>query len=252
MPRSQTSPPQRGLIRQVLAPAIKLWLRSQTERVEQLSVEIGAADRQLLAGCIPQIEIAAQGAVYQGLHLSHIQITGQNIRINLGQVLRGKPLQLLEPVPIESQATLLEADLNASLTAPLLKTAIQDLVQFLLASTGLGGGSEPALNLQNLSLVLGAGLVTLGGEILASSGTKTPMVSDRPMVIGLRTGLQLSAPNRLQLVGPVWLPHATAKRGLPLHDLDGYEFDLGPTTVIRELRLEPGCLTCQGQLWVQP
>jgi LmeA-like phospholipid-binding len=244
MPRSQTSPPQRGLIRQVLAPAIKLWLRSQTESVEQLSVEIGAADRQLLAGCIPQIEIAAQGAVYQGLHLSHIQITGQNIRVNLGQVLRGKPLQLLEPVPIESQATLLEADLNASLTAPLLKTAIQDLVQFLLASTGLGGGSEPALNLQKLSLVLGAGLVTLGGEILAPSGTKTP--------IGLRTGLRLSAPNRLQLVGPVWLPHATAKRGLPLNDLDGYEFDLGPTTVIRELCLEPGSLTCQGQLWVQP
>jgi hypothetical protein len=244
MPRSQTSEPPRGLIRQVLAPAIKLWLRSQTESVEQLSVEIGAADRQILAGCIPQIDITAQGAVYQGLHLSQIQITGQNIRVNLGQVLRGKPLQLLEPVPIESQVALLEADLNASLTAPLLNAAIQDLVQFLLASTGLGGGSEPALNLQNLSLILGAGRVTLGGEILAPSGTKTP--------IGLRTGLRLSAPNRLQLVGPVWLPHATAKRGLPLNDLDGYEFDLGPTTVIRELRLEPGCLTCQGQLWVQP
>jgi LmeA-like phospholipid-binding len=244
----RTSEPQRGLIRQglisqVLAPAIALWLRSQTEKIDQLNVTIGAGDRQILAGCIPEITITAQGAVYQGLHLSEIQITGQNIRINLGQVLRGKPLQLLEPVPIESAASLSEADLNASLTAPLLHQAIQDLVQFLLATTGISNDA-PALNLQNLTVVLANGQVTLGGEIWSTSGVKTP--------IGLRTGLRLSGPNRLQLVGPVWLPHATAKRGLPLRDLEGHEFDLGPTTVIRELQVEPGRLSCQGQLLVQP
>jgi LmeA-like phospholipid-binding len=246
-----TSEPKRGLIRQVLAPAIALWLRSQTEKIDQLSVVIGAADRQILAGCIPEIAITARGAVYRGLHLSEIQITGQNIRINLGQVLRGKPVQLLEAVPIESAARFSEADLNASLTAPLLHQAIQDLVQFLLATTGIAS-SGPALNLQNLTVVLAAGQITLGGELESTSGVKTP--------IGLRTGLRLSGPtdgsnsgpNRLQLVGPVWLPAVTAKRGLPLRDLEGHEFDLGPTTVIRELRLEPGQLTCEGQLLVQP
>jgi hypothetical protein len=242
----RTSEPKRGLIRQglmsqVLAPAMALWLRSQTEKIDQLSVTIGAGDRQILAGCIPEIAIMAQGAVYQGLHLSEIQITGQNLRVNLGQVLRGQPLQLLEPVPIESAASLSEADLNASLTAPLLHQAIQDLVQFLLAAIGI---SNDAPALQNLTVTLAAGQVTLGGEIWSTGGVKTP--------IGLRTGLQLSGPNRLQLVGPVWLPHATAKRGLPLRELEGHEFDLGPTTVIRELQIEPGRLSCQGQLLVQP
>jgi LmeA-like phospholipid-binding len=236
--------PKRGLISQVLAPAIALWLRSQTEKIETVTVNIGAADRQILAGCIPQLTINATGVVYQGLHLSEIHITGQNIRVNLGQVLRGQPLKLLAPVPIESQAIWQEADLNASLTAPLLIGAIQELLRFLLATGLPGASSDPDLNLQNLTVAVGADRITLGAQLLSPSGTQTPLA--------LRTGLRISAPDRLQLLGPQWLPHATAKRGLPLNDLDGHEFDLGPTTVIRELCLEPGRLSCSGQLLVQP
>jgi LmeA-like phospholipid-binding len=109
--------PAKGLIGRVLAPAIQLWLKSQVEQVEHLEVGIQAGNRQILSGTIPQITLLAQKVIYQGLHLSDVNLTGQHIRVNLGQVLQGKALQLLEPIAVNGKVILLEADLNASLAA---------------------------------------------------------------------------------------------------------------------------------------
>jgi len=70
------------------------------------------SDRQILHGTIPRVSILARHAVYQGLHLTQIQLVGEGIRTNLGQVL-GQPLRLLEPVPV-AELLLHESALNAS------------------------------------------------------------------------------------------------------------------------------------------
>lgn len=233
-----------GLIRRVLAPAIRLWLRSQVEQVEALQVEITAGDRQILSGYIQQLKISATNAVYQGLALSQIQLTGQNIRVNAGQIVRGKPLRLLEPIRIQGSVLLGEADLNASLKAPLLKAGVTEFLMTLLQSGAAGISSDRALNLQNLTIQLRSQLVVLGATLVSDSGNETP--------IAIRTGFALAAPNLLKLVNPQWLPHATAKRGLPLSDLDGYTFDLGDETEIHELAIDPEKVTCQGKLSVLP
>ena len=54
-----------GLISKVLAPAVRLWLKSQTEHLEDLKLSIQAGDRQILSGKIPRIEASVVAAVYQ-------------------------------------------------------------------------------------------------------------------------------------------------------------------------------------------
>ncbi|MCU0547706.1 MAG: DUF2993 domain-containing protein [Leptolyngbya sp. Prado105] len=232
------------LISRVLAPAVRLWLRSQVEQVEDLQVQIESGDRQILSGCIPQIALSAKNAIYQGLALSQIQLTGQNIRVNAGQIVRGKPLRLLEPIAIQGSVFLEAADLNTSLNAPLLRAGVIEFLQTLLKSGAAGMSSNRELNLQNLTIQLRANLVVLGADLISDSGNQTP--------IAIRTGFDLAAPNLLKLVSPQWLPHANAKRGLPLSDLDGYLFDLGSETEIYELTIAPEKVTCVGKLMVLP
>jgi predicted phage tail protein len=116
------------IISRILSPAVRLWLRSQVEQVEDLQFQIEGGDRQILSGHIPRVAIAARQVVYQGLHLSQMDLAGTGIRINLGQVLKGKPLKLLEIVPVEGEMQLQEADLNASLRAPILSGAVSELL----------------------------------------------------------------------------------------------------------------------------
>jgi LmeA-like phospholipid-binding len=232
-----------GLISRMLAPAIQLWLKSQVDHVEHLQVQIQARDRQLLAGTIPQITLLAQRVIYQGLHLSDVDLTGDNIRVNLKQVLQGKALQLLEPIAVQGTIQLSEADMNTSLAAPLLATAVKLFLLDLLRSGALDTPDSPNLDLQNLQLRLMPNQLTLRADLISPTGTATE--------IAIRSGLRLSQPDRLTLDQPQWLPHFNAKRGLPLQDLDGYAFDLGDTQ-LSELTIAQGQIVCVGQLRVQP
>jgi hypothetical protein len=60
------------------------------------------------------VSISARHAVYQGLHLTQIQLITEGIRVNLAAILRGQPLRLLEPVPVFVELLLQELDLNTS------------------------------------------------------------------------------------------------------------------------------------------
>jgi LmeA-like phospholipid-binding len=255
----------KGFIRKILAPAIRFWLKSQVDRIEQLHLEIEAGDRQILSGVIPKVTLAAQSTVYHGIHLSKVHLIGENIRVNLGQVLRGKPLQLLAPIPIALQVLLAEADLNASLQAPLLANAVKEFLLELLQSGGDFGTADAdsplsntdqtpdaiknhsktaQLNLQDLNLKLEDERLVLCANLISKSGNVT--------AIAIRTALQLHQANRILLRQPQWLPHPTAKRGLPLEDLEGYPIHLGEATHLESLTITPGQLQCQGQLQVNP
>lgn len=246
----ETEPtPSKGsrIISSVLSPAARLWLRSQTEHVEDLLVKIEGSDRQILSGCVNRVSIAAGKAIYQGLHLSQISLTGESIRVNLGQVLRGKPLRLLEPFPIAGEVTLQTADMNASLQAPLLSKAVIDFLLGLLQSSGFDAESAAStehLNLKDPQVVIDTGRITLNTQLVSVTGQVTSIV--------IRTGLSLANPHTLQLDRPEWLPNPTAKKGLAIRDMDGMTFDLGPEVTLEQLRLEPGQIVCCGQIRVIP
>ena len=84
----------------MLSPACRVWLRSQVSHVDDLQVDIQGGSRQILGGTIPRVTVVAVGAIYQGLSLGSIDLIAENIRINLPQVIKGKPLQLLAPIAV--------------------------------------------------------------------------------------------------------------------------------------------------------
>jgi LmeA-like phospholipid-binding len=242
-----TSP--RGILSRILEPALQLWLRSQIESVERLQIHLEGSDRQVLSGYIPQLRLEAHQAIYQGLHLSHVMLTGKAIRINIGQVLKGNALQPLDPIPVELNVQVKAADLEASLGSTLLQGA---LIETLLTLVGeqleesLGGDlRSQSLRLQTPCLILGENQLRLSGQL-------TNQESDCSLPIALQTGLVLSSSSTLMLQNPEWLPTPKSKRGLPLKELHGYCFDLGDQTQFRSLSLTPDGIQAHGQLLIVP
>jgi len=241
-PKKETVPVQSRLISKMIGPALRFWLRSQVEQVENLQVEITGGDRQILAGQIYRVAVSAEDVVYQGLHFSRIHLTGNNMRINLGQVIQGQPLRLLSPVPVEAELLLKSADLNASLQAPLLATALSEFLSLLQSGsrkTALAAVKPITVE----KVVIDPGQLTFHTSSLSADGSTLPLA--------IQMGLQLASPRELQFVDPHYLFQNEAQR-LPLKDLHGFTLDLGPEVAVRELRLESGQLVCWGQMNVLP
>lgn len=240
------------LISRVLSPALRLWLRSQVEAVSDLQFQIVGADRQLLSGYIPKVLIAARNAIYQGIHLSRVEVTGEEIRINLGQILRGKPLQLLEVVPVVGEMVLHQQDLTASLSAPLMVTALSDLLNLLLQPSIRStlppewGAilSQGSIRLNQPQIQLGHQQLTLGGNLVTEDDRAVPFL--------LRTGITLASGSQIRLDQPELIEHLHSTQGVPLPELQNFEIDLGAEVSLQELRVEPDQMICRGRINIVP
>jgi hypothetical protein len=243
------SSPKRGILSRILEPALQLWLRSQVESVEALQVQLKGGDRQVLSGYIPQLRLEAHQAIYQGLHLSHVDLMGRDIRINIGQVLKGKSLQPLDPIPVDITVQLNAADLEASLGSVMLQQA---LIEVLL--TLVGEQIEDALGgeLRSQSLILQNSDLVLGDNQLRLSTHLTVQESGRSIPVALQTGLMLDRPNTLMLQNPTWLPTPNAKRGLLLQELHGYCFELGEQIQLQDFLITADRIQASGQLLIMP
>ncbi len=222
------------LIAKVLSPAVQLWLGTQLDNVEELEVKIEGGNRQLLSGYIPSVSLGASQAIYQGLHLGKFSLNGSNIRINIGQVLKGKPLQILEPIPVSGELVLLENHLNASLNSPLLANAICEfLVPFLQLNKSVGW------NLKNSNIQIQSNSLILKGELVSPTGLVSFFV--------VQTGLQVLEGRYLKFV-ETQLKTSTEIQS----NLEGFTLDLGPEVNIQEITFLPKKLICRGQVNVIP
>jgi hypothetical protein len=239
---------QSRLISRVLSPAVRLWIRSQVESIAHLEFQIQGSDRQILAGCIPKVDVIAKQAVYRGIHISQVAIASGEIRTNLSQVLQGKPLKLLAKIPIAGEVWFQQDDLNTSLRSPLLRGALQDALLPLLRSsiidpsTGelwgdrLTGFHSPQVILRGDRIILAVQLV----------------VEDQMIRFTLRTGLQMLDGSRLRFDHPESLLSLEAEQGQPLAVFEAFEADLGEEVNLRELRVDEENIFCQGQINVIP
>jgi hypothetical protein len=230
------------IISTVLSPAIKFWLRSQVEQVEGLDMKVIGSDGQILRGHIPEVFLEAQSAIYQGLSLSQVQVRGENIKINLGQIIKGKALRLLEPIFINGQITLKQKDLQASLTSSLLGSGLRDLLLLLLASQKV---NDPEAMLRNYDITwqevtFHEDKVSLKGMIKDDQENVDP--------IHLRTGLSLINQQILSL-NPLHVETSLEHLNFSLTD---FQVDLGQEVEIQQLILDSQQLCCHGKLTVQP
>ncbi|MEH2314371.1 MAG: DUF2993 domain-containing protein [Nostoc sp.] len=222
------------IITQVLTTALKLWLRTQVSQISELEVEIKASDRQILSGRIPLVSIFATHAVYKGLLITQIKLIAENIRINIGSVVKGQPLRLLETVPVVGELIVDEKDLNASLSSNLLSTALSDL----LVKVSPTHYPEPQpINWQE---------ILLQNNQIILRGIKVTNSQTTPLEICL--GLQLFNGHELRLANIQIKPDQENI----LEDNHEYILDLGSDVDIQELTLIPGKLVCRGRINVNP
>jgi hypothetical protein len=231
-----------NLIGKILAPALRLWLRSQVDGVETLDLSIDGKDHQILRGYVPKVELISHQAIYQGLQLGRVLLKGENIRINIGQVIKGKPLQLLEPIRVSGAVQLSQSHLQASLASELLANAFSELLMALLAQEGI---PEPEAALapyqfQWQAIALEQQSFRLQGQVTDQAGQSG--------TVTLSAGLQLVSPKRLHLAEIILagLPTIQNQHLTPLM------VDLGEDVEIESLHLNEGELSCLGKLLIRP
>lgn len=230
-----------NLISKILSPALRLWLRSQVEQAEELEIQIQGQDRQILRGYVPEVSLQTRRAIYQGLRLGQVLLQGENIRINIGQVVKGKPLQLLEPIQVSGEVQLTETDLQDSLSSTILANALTELLIALLERQGVA-------NPQNFlaSFVVKWRAITLGMDSFSLEGTI--LFPDRQQQIFKLCARLILINSQSLLLKEIRL------EGFPsLTDaIQDYPIDLGTDVAIASLTLRPGELACVGQLLIRP
>lgn len=253
LPVEESSSPQldaaqRGgsrLISRLLPPAIRFWLQAQLDHIEGLSFRINGKDRQILSGYIPEVGLSAQRAVYQGLHVSQVEIAATEIQINLGQVVRGKPLRLLQPFPVSGQVSLGESDLRNSLMSPLLAQGLGDVLsQLKLAELDLSSGAQSIADLG-----LDAYLTQIADLELAPNQLTLIWASPSPehAPLRLQTGLIIEAGRWLHLDQPSVRLGDSAPMAL-----ENVTFDLGPEVDIKRLTVIATMIQLEGVVRVIP
>jgi hypothetical protein len=231
-----------GLITKILTPALRLWLQSQLEAVESLEIDIQGQNRQILKGYVPRVALQSRQALYQGLSLGRVLLKGENIRINIGQIVKGKPLQLLEPIRVSGEVQISQADLQASLSSALLSNALTELLLALLERLEIPDPQAylagyqlqwQRIALAEQSFTLSAGLTTAAQENHA---------------LQLRAHLSLLNPQTLHLdnLELQGLP------GLGHSELEPLTVDLGDDVSLEALSLTPAELSCLGRLLIRP
>ncbi|WP_017651436.1 DUF2993 domain-containing protein [Fortiea contorta] len=237
MSEPNSEPKNTGKVRVIttmLTTALKLWLRAQVSQVSELAVEMQASDRQILSGRVPQVSIFATGAVYRGLHIGQIQLLAEKIHINIGSVLKGQPLRLLETVPVVGELIVEEQDLNNSLSSGLLATALKDVLVKLLPEC-----SSKTKSITWTKIILSNNQIILRGASVTETESSP---------VELSTGLALLSGHELQLENIRIAYNTMAPSGGNHH----YSFDLGSEVDIQELTLIPGRLICRGRINVNP
>jgi hypothetical protein len=229
------------IVSKVLSPALGLLLRSQVQQVEELQIQIQGQDRQILKGYIPSVFLNSRRAVYQGLHLGHLQIRGENIRINIGQVLKGKPLRLLENIQVTGEIKIEASDIQASVSSSILANALTDLLLTLLEVQELADPDHFAqtyqVNWQTINLHTDQ--FTLRGTVCDRQGNSHP--------IHLQANLELANPQTLQMAS-VYLEGLPQFSPLSLRE---FTVNLGTDVELEALKLEADRILCSGRFLVR-
>jgi hypothetical protein len=248
-----TKPSGSRIISRILPPAIRLWLATQLDHVEKLVFRLEGGDRTILSGHIPKVILSAEAAIYQGIHLSQAAVQATDIRINLGQVIRRKPLRLLAPFLVTGDVMLSTADLNASLQqAPLLGEGLYDFLQLMVRS------QPEAADLENLLAQLpGPSIAPYYDAVaqISSDGihlTLTPKAGQTLPALAIATQLSIKDGHRLSLDNPHWVIVGHPVDQIPLPELHQFEIDLGSKITLTDCSLQPDHLTLAGTLRVMP
>lgn len=231
------SPAWAQIISSILNPVMSAWIEGEVDQVDNLQVQIGGSDQDIVAGTIPSANVAGQNLVYRGFYISQVALDGQNIQLNINEALQGQELRLLQPVPVGVQLRITEADLNQSLQAPLIQN---QLVQAQV-ELPIGNQKVPFVISDPQVQLLDNQQVQIDAQLNTPEGNQVPVT--------LLTGLDVINGNQLTLVSPAW---QLSGQTLPVAGLDGFVIDLGSNVQVRSITILPGELLYEGDLTLMP
>jgi hypothetical protein len=158
-PAPGTDPPTAasGPLLQLLASALKLWVRQQCEGVGSLEIQLLGSSMQLLRGKLAGVQVHARQVTYRGLDLERVDLTSSALDLQLSPLWRGQPLQLRQPFRISGRVGFSPAGLCHSLARPAWRTLADQLADQLLGITPLVGLRIEADRLVFAARPIGAG-----------------------------------------------------------------------------------------------
>ncbi|WP_319418784.1 LmeA family phospholipid-binding protein [Pleurocapsa sp. FMAR1] len=220
------------MINRILSTAVKFYLRSQVSQVKDLQVKIVGKNRQILQGYIPQVLLSCDRVIYQGLHLNQVEVKGANIGFNLPEVLKKKPFQLLEPIVVDVKLSINSADLQSSLTSPLLQSGLTDLLR-----------SIPLIQDRAISEINWQS-IAIAAQRLNLTGIYQD-IENQAQKLYLSTGIKLADYHTLDL-SPVEIESVLKFKEFA-HSL---KIDLGQDVAIKELVVKSEQILCSGKITI--
>jgi hypothetical protein len=117
---------------QLLAAGLQLWVRQQCEGVESLEVLLEGSALQLLRGRLEGVRVMARGVRYRKLQLELVELTSSGLQIQMGNLWRGRPLQLQQAFRISGLVSFTPEGLSRSLAQPEWRPLADQLAEELL------------------------------------------------------------------------------------------------------------------------
>lgn len=249
---NQSPPVSKGsrLLSRVLPVAVKFWLQTQLDEIGELDFEIQATDRQVLSGNIPGIFLSAQQAVYQGVRITDVAVQASDIQINIGQVLRGKPLRLKQSFPVEGQVVFDGESLETSSTDSVLAEGLLAFWQNLLAKADVA--VEVATHYgSDIQVFVDSELIQYQSKIeIADTDLVLHLVRQGQSELKLKGQVDVLHGHLLKLTTAQWC--RLSGEQVESEALSGFCWDLGGQTNLKSLTIQNDQLTCQCRIMVQP
>ena len=136
-----------GPVMQLLASGLQLWIRQQCQSIESLEIDLRGSALGLLRGRLEGVQLLARRAVYQHLPIEQVELNSEAISVQMGNLLKGKPLSLDQPFAIAGQLSFSAAGLTSLLSHPQWHGLAEQLQDRLL-------GQLPLLQVQIQSSAL--------------------------------------------------------------------------------------------------
>ena len=130
---SQRSSP----VLQLLASGLQLWIRQQCEAVESLELQLHGSSLALLRGRLEGVSLVARRVVFSSLEIEMVELRSDAIQLQMGNLLRGRAVQLDHPFEISGSVAFSGAGLSRSMCTPHWRPLGDQLVDGLLGLTPL-------------------------------------------------------------------------------------------------------------------
>jgi hypothetical protein len=131
-PTQRSSP-----VLQLLASGLQFWIRQQCEAVESLELQLHGSSLGLLRGRLDGVSLVARRVVFSSLEIERVELRSDAIDVQVGNLLRGRAVQLDHPFNIEGTVVFSAGGLGRSLCTPHWRPLGDQLVDGLLGLTPL-------------------------------------------------------------------------------------------------------------------